>query len=136
LRISEPRPFRAAVATAGVLILGLSVAGAAQALPKRSQAICSCSCDTGANGVHQMSYAAMASCGGYNGKTCNVEVSQGIIRSGTLKNCSTDHRMVDVSAASATMSTLSADPAKPQPPGKGVKAPAAAMSTTPTATKK
>ena len=128
MRISEP--FRAALATAGVLILGLSVAGAAQALPKRSQAMCNCSCDTGANGVHQMSYAAMASCGAYNGKTCNVEVSPGIIRSGTVKNCSTDHRMIDATAASATLHTLSADPAKAQPPGKGVKATAGTMSTT------
>ena len=80
LHMSELRPFRAALACAGVLILGLAVAGQAQALPKRSQAICSCSCDTGANGVHQMSYAAMASCGAYNGKTCYVEVSPGMVR--------------------------------------------------------
>ena len=134
MRLSEPRPFRAALATAGVLILGLSVAGAAQALPKRSQAICSCSCDTGANGVHQMSYAGMASCGGYNGKTCNVEVSQGIIRSGTLKNCGASSRMIDVTASSGKLPTLSADPGKAQPPAKGGKATAGTMSTT--ATKK
>ena len=133
MRISEPRPFHAALAMAGVLIVGLlAAADPAQALPKRSQPMCSCSCDTGPNGVHQMSYAAMASCGGYNGKTCNVEVSPGMIRSGTLKNCSTDSRMIDATAASATLHTLSADPSKPQPPGKGVKAPAAAMSTTTT----
>ncbi len=127
----EPRSFRATVAAAGVLVLGLAAADAAQAKPKRSQAICNCSCDTGANGVHQMSYAAMASCGGYNGKTCNVEVSPGIIRSGTVKNCGSYSRMIDAAAASATLHSLSADPARPQPPGKSVKASSAAMTAAP-----
>jgi hypothetical protein len=130
LHTSEPRHFRAALTAAGVLTLSLAVAGQAQALPKRSQPICSCSCDTGPNGVHQMSYAAMASCGGYNGKTCNVEVSPGTIRSGTLKNCGSDTRMIDVTAAaSAKLPMLSADPAKAQPPTKA-KAAASTMSTT------
>jgi len=131
--MSEPRPFRAALAIAGVLILGLSAAAdPAQAKPKRSQSTCNCSCDTGANGSHDMSYAGMASCGGYNGKTCNVEVSPGIIRSGTLKNCGAGSRMIDASASAASM-TLSADPAKPQKP---VKAKAAATTATMSADKK
>jgi hypothetical protein len=113
---------------AGALTLGLGAAGTAQALPKKSQAVCNCSCDTGPNGAHQMTYAGMASCAGYNGKTCNVEVSPGIIRSGTLKNCGSGSRMTD-SMASSAGKALSADPSKPQPPMSS-KAPASAMSAT------
>lgn len=126
MRVFRVSPLTSLALAAGAL--ALTAGHPAQALPKRSQAICSCSCDTGPNGVHQMSYAGMASCGGYNGKTCNVEVSAGIIRSGTLKNCSADSRMIDATAASAALHVLSADPAKPQRPGKGVTAPKGAMS--------
>jgi len=117
---------RTGLAVAAGLALGLAWIGEAQALPKRSQPVCNCSCDTGPNGVHDMTYAGMPVCGIYNGKTCNVEVSPGIIRSGTLRNCGAGTNWVDMRASAAARAKLSADPTVAQPPASKIpRAPAA-----------
>ena len=121
---------RVAWAAAGVVALS-ALAGGADALPKRSQPTCNCSCDTGPNGVHDMTYAGMAVCGAYDGKTCNVEVSPGVVRSGTLRNCGRGTRWVDMVAGHvAGMQALSSDPTVVQSPTvKASRAPAAGAAT-------
>lgn len=103
-----------ATAGAGLVLLAGTTADARP--PRPTQASCKCSCMTGPNGIYEMTYAAVASCGAYQGKTCNVEVSPGIIRSGTLTLCSAGAQSGPAAALAGTR--LSADPGKPQRPAR------------------
>lgn len=87
------------VVFAVALNLATPLAGAAQQKPKRSQAVCNCQCDAGSAGIKESIYPSMASCGGYEGKTCNYEGPDHIIRTGTVRACHSDHRGVDAAAA-------------------------------------
>lgn len=100
------------------LNLATPLAGAAQQKPKRSQAVCNCQCDAGGAGVKESIYPAMASCGGYEGKTCNYEGPDGIIRTGTVRACHSDHRWGDAAAPVGPHSAgvlLEPDPPKTDP---------------------
>ena len=112
------------------LNLASPLAGSAQQKPQHSQAVCNCQCDAGTAGIKESIYPGMASCGGYEGKTCNYEGPDHIIRTGTLRACVADQRPTD---AAATLGPHSAgvlmqpdrprpDLAKPVPPDAPPKA--------------
>lgn len=90
--------------------LAIAAAPHSEAKPKRSQPTCSCTCDIGTQKI-DTTYAGLAVCSAYEGKTCNVQTSDGLIRSGTVRNCGRSWRWVDAAATTQGAGTL-ADPGK------------------------
>jgi hypothetical protein len=95
--------------------LGMALAAPAGALPpEHSKVTCNCKCDAG-NGVsHDASYDAIAMCGGYEGKTCNFQGSDGTVKTGSLKQCTQGNRWVTGAAAANTGQVAQPTP-KPKP---------------------
>lgn len=48
---------------------------------------CECFCELGNNEMVLLNIKAVISCGGYNGRTCNAENSDGLVRTGKLNYC-------------------------------------------------
>ncbi|WP_374471158.1 hypothetical protein [Phenylobacterium sp.] len=112
--------FNREVVVAAAIALLVPAGADAQQRPKGSgQATCTCSCSTGPNGIYEMTYKAVANCSAYQGKTCNVEVSPNIIRSGTLTLCSSTPQS---SSPAVPRGNLSLDPGKPQKPTRKIDA--------------
>lgn len=99
--------------------LNLGLANSASALPKRSKAVCNCMCDAGAGGIKDMTYTAVASCAAYDGKTCNYEDPNGIIKTGRLIGCDPRTKWVNP-ATTASPSSAGVLDAKPVSPAPGV----------------
>jgi len=99
--------------------LGFAVPSAEGLPPKRSKATCTCMCDA-PGGMKSLTYDAIASCGAFEGKTCNFETTPGVIRSGRLTLCEQGSRWVDGGAeAQGTSAGVLSEPppgVKPRPP--------------------
>lgn len=101
--------------------LNLGLAASASALPKRSKAVCNCMCDAGAGGIKDVTYTAVAACTVYNGKTCNYEDSNRIIKTGRLIGCGAGAQWVNpATATTASPSSAAVLDAKPVPPAPSV----------------
>lgn len=103
------------VVFAAALNLASPLAGFAQQKPKRSQAVCNCQCDAGGAGIKESIYPGMAACGGYEGKTCNYEGPDGIIRTGTVRSCHADQREVNAAVIGPHSAGLLMEPDPPKP---------------------
>ena len=115
--VSRPLGHRAAFLA--ILALAVNFAApldvAAQQKPKRSQAVCTCQCDAGTAGIKESTYPGMASCGGYEGKTCNYEGPDHIIRTGTVRACVAGNRWSDAAAPGAHSAGVLMQPDQPKP---------------------
>jgi hypothetical protein len=79
---------RLMLAIASTAAVALAFAPVANAKPKGAgSGVCSCLCDGGANGSHEATYNAVASCDAFNGETCSFQTKDGLIRQGTLSIC-------------------------------------------------
>ena len=106
------------------LNFGAPADSSAQLKPKRSQAVCACQCDAGTGGIKDATYPGMAACSGYEGKTCNYEDSNGVIKTGTVRACSADNVWVNPAAAAASPHSAGVL-VQPRPVPQSPRAPAA-----------
>jgi hypothetical protein len=105
--------------------LNLSLAASASSLPKRSKPVCNCMCDAGSGGIKDMTYTAVAACSVYDGKTCNYEDPNGIIKTGRLIGCGAGANEVNpAAAATASPSSAGVLDATTVPPKPKVPSPA------------
>jgi hypothetical protein len=79
---------QAAILLLALATISLSVgpASARQKKPGVNQTTCGCTCIT-PGFIEPVNYTVSGSCGRLNNKTCNVEDSDGNIRSGRLAGC-------------------------------------------------